>query len=420
MTWLWLVACNGDPKPTDTAPADGDADTDADTDADADTDTDADADTAQTSGDTGGCAAGFGDADGDGYGDPAVPTTTCDDPAAVADATDCDDTRAAVHPGADEACDGLDTDCDAATAEDGLVTEVSAGGAVVDLTAEFAAGAPDAPVVVDLEDGRYDLCAGTFFVHLRAAGVDATIDGHGVATVDGGRSATVLAVDGGVVTVVGVTVTGGEGSVPASNGAGLTGGGFACVGDADVTFDAVTFVDNHAEIGGAWFVDACTVHATATTLTANHATYGGGLYAFDGTIDLTGAVVTANTAVNSGGGLGLEGTGPRPALTLTDTVVSDNTAQFGGGLVTYENAEATCVGAVGATAGFVRNTATGQGGAVYVTGADFPPRFTADTCDFGVGADDNVPSDVVTAYASTDPHTFGDDATFSCDPTGCF
>ncbi|MCK6519732.1 putative metal-binding motif-containing protein, partial [Myxococcota bacterium] len=55
----------------------------------------------------------YADADGDGHGDPDAPATACEAPEDhVADATDCDDGDAAVHPGAEEACGGLDEDCD--------------------------------------------------------------------------------------------------------------------------------------------------------------------------------------------------------------------------------------------------------------------------------------------------------------------
>ena len=56
----------------------------------------------------------YADADGDTFGDAAVSTVACDPPAGhVADGTDCDDTTAAVHPGATEVCNGgVDDDCD--------------------------------------------------------------------------------------------------------------------------------------------------------------------------------------------------------------------------------------------------------------------------------------------------------------------
>lgn len=59
------------------------------------------------------------DADGDGFGDPATATETCDpDPTWVARAEDCDDTYAGSNPDAYEVCDdGRDNDCNG-TADD--------------------------------------------------------------------------------------------------------------------------------------------------------------------------------------------------------------------------------------------------------------------------------------------------------------
>jgi len=58
----------------------------------------------------------YGDTDGDGFGDPAFSTTSCEDASGfVADASDCDDANSDIHPDADEVCNGLDDDCDGAT-----------------------------------------------------------------------------------------------------------------------------------------------------------------------------------------------------------------------------------------------------------------------------------------------------------------
>ncbi len=55
----------------------------------------------------------YTDADGDGYGDPEQLHEDCLAPSGtVADSTDCDDGDPAVHPGAEELCDGEDDDCD--------------------------------------------------------------------------------------------------------------------------------------------------------------------------------------------------------------------------------------------------------------------------------------------------------------------
>jgi len=55
----------------------------------------------------------YRDADSDGYGDPEVSIVSTQAPSGfVADDTDCDDSDPAVHPGAEEECDGDDDDCD--------------------------------------------------------------------------------------------------------------------------------------------------------------------------------------------------------------------------------------------------------------------------------------------------------------------
>ncbi|MCB9765653.1 MAG: right-handed parallel beta-helix repeat-containing protein [Alphaproteobacteria bacterium] len=63
----------------------------------------------------------YADTDGDGYGDAASTVQACAAPAGtVSNATDCDDGRDDISPGAAEVCDGVDNDCDGlADDEDG-------------------------------------------------------------------------------------------------------------------------------------------------------------------------------------------------------------------------------------------------------------------------------------------------------------
>jgi parallel beta-helix repeat protein len=53
------------------------------------------------------------DADADTFGDPNATARSCTQPTGyVSDCTDCDDTNAAIRPGATEICNGVDDDCD--------------------------------------------------------------------------------------------------------------------------------------------------------------------------------------------------------------------------------------------------------------------------------------------------------------------
>ncbi len=64
----------------------------------------------------------YADSDGDGFGDPGSSLSACEAPSGyLADATDCDDGDAAVQPGADETCNGIDDDCDGTVDEDDAV-----------------------------------------------------------------------------------------------------------------------------------------------------------------------------------------------------------------------------------------------------------------------------------------------------------
>ena len=62
----------------------------------------------------------YADSDSDAYGDPSTTQAACDAPTGfVADDTDCDDSAAAVNPGATEVCDAADVDEDCSgTADD--------------------------------------------------------------------------------------------------------------------------------------------------------------------------------------------------------------------------------------------------------------------------------------------------------------
>ena len=61
----------------------------------------------------------YADSDGDGYGNSAASTPACSQPTGyLEDASDCDDTDAAVNPDSSETCDSIDNDCDGLVDDD--------------------------------------------------------------------------------------------------------------------------------------------------------------------------------------------------------------------------------------------------------------------------------------------------------------
>lgn len=65
----------------------------------------------------------YADADGDGWGDPARVARACQiQPGQVSNSSDCDDGDAHIRPGAPEACDGGDNNCDGNVDEDQLTS----------------------------------------------------------------------------------------------------------------------------------------------------------------------------------------------------------------------------------------------------------------------------------------------------------
>ena len=81
------------------------------------------------------------DADGDGYGDPASSSLSCEEVSgAVQDDSDCDDTDDTVNPDGTEVCnDGLDNDCDGGFNDCALEAELDLASAGVRLLGEEAA-----------------------------------------------------------------------------------------------------------------------------------------------------------------------------------------------------------------------------------------------------------------------------------------
>ena len=76
----------------------------------------------------------YADADGDGFGDPAVTSLSCGAEAGYVEAgTDCNDADASISPAAVEVCDEVDNNCDGSVdndAVDGIVAGPGVGAGV--------------------------------------------------------------------------------------------------------------------------------------------------------------------------------------------------------------------------------------------------------------------------------------------------
>lgn len=194
---------------------------------------------------------------------------------------------------------------------------------------------------------------------------DLTIRGRsnkpfGAATLDGEWSGTVLTIEAGVsVTVEDVTITRGEGS-----GAHGAGG-----------------VVNHGRLSGGGITNQGTLVLQDSAVTHNASLYGGGVVN-EGVAHLVRSLVADNEAGREGGGI-LNGSylgsavGP---LTLTDSVIRDNHAYYGGGI--HGPGVVTIVGTttIGGNSALSGDGIYNAGTVTGVTGGTFTPPNTPDDC----------------------------------------
>ena len=338
----------------------------------------------------------YPDRDGDGFGDPDSPVEICSLPPGFSlQPGDCNDRDPGVYPGALEACDGKDNDCDPVTGEDRTYYPDADGdgfGAGVplvsceppsgfvegdsdcnDLDPNIHPGAEDPPGdSVDQDCGGHDGpqpsvgLLSSAYSHIQDA-LDAAEDGdtvwvgQGTYQVSGlsleGKTLVLASTHGPRVTVLDATGTGpvltiehGEPRDAEVRGFTLVGGraergGGIRITDSSPTLTHLLVRDNTATIAGGGvavsggkptFV-SCTI---AWNLNEGAYGHGGGIAVTDSSAKFTSCWITRNRIMDgSGGGVYLSDARAR----FTNCRVEENEAVSGGGYQ-LEASEATIVG----------------------------------------------------------------------------
>ncbi len=293
------------------------------------------------------------DNDGDGYGSASVTRTACDQPSGyVTDATDCDDTRAGVNPGADELCDGQDTDCDGTVDEDSAVdaptwyldSDGDGYGGSAGTTVACYEPSGFSAVDTDCDDSDAD-------IHPRATelcdGVDNDCDGD----LDDPLTALFVS-SAGTATDVSSSLTGGSASGVRSYSLISNGTLYLCSGTYFATID-VTAAD--AAIVGREGAASTNLNAadSGTVISTGSSTT---------LLDLEGLTVLRGASASGGGGL--DATASALTLSIDDCAFDENSADFGAGIA-VDGATVTIT-----SSSFAGDDADSQGGAIHAVDSD--------------------------------------------------
>ena len=286
-----------------------------------------------------------------------------DDPSCGGD--DCDDWDSSVYPGAEEICDGKDSDCDGtipSDEEDGdsdgwmlCEGECDDTNPLVNPEIIESTGADNC------DDGLDNDCDGLVDMDLECmpiqvpddqptiqVAIEAAWEGALILVAPGiyreninfyGKDITVKSIEGPVKSIIdgdrsGSAVTFANGETEEAVLDGFT------IKNGSGTFITLPYLGAGFYSGGGIFCENSTPTITNCMITNNYAYLGGGFYLRDSSPSLTNCMIVRNWAVgfiHGGGGLYLEGSSP----TITHCTISGNFArQYGGGMFCWNSSPA--------------------------------------------------------------------------------
>lgn len=338
------------------------------------------ADTTEASTDGGSSGTGP-DNDGDGVPQPA----------------DCNDGNPEVFPGAVESCNGIDNDCDATTVDEQIVTIVG-GDTFTTITDAIAATPLGGEIVV---------CPGTYNERLLISqdlSIEA-LEGPATTVVQSDGSGPAVQIDGGEVSLQGLTLTGGD-----SNGVG---GGLSVLDLGPVYVEDCVITGNSSTDGaGIYATEGVEMEIDSSTISDNAGEIGGGIAFYGDILTINTTTIENNTATDSGAGLFISNFGDAE---LTSCTVTGNSAPVGGGFGNVDSVVTVIDSTVTSNSG--AELSLEAGGGAWLAGKEgFVQSINS---DWGTGASDNTPDDVLVIAAGSWTG-FGLAATFTCEvKSGC-
>ena len=161
-----------------------------------------------------------------------------------------------------------------------------------------------------------------------------------------------------------------------------------------------------------------TLNVTDATFTNNTAAYCGAVGSTGGDAVFQDALFQNNIATGTGGALCLFSSESQ----LIDSTIEANSAEYAGAIYLASDSTLECEESSG-TSAIIDNsttvTASGYRGAIYISDSEF----ISDGCSYGesVSTSNNAPADISAedVGGSGAEFSYGDNATFTCDETGC-